>query len=73
MPFVINSQGGPKRDAKGGVVDVAGNAIPRLFAAGEMGCIYPYKYNVGGNFSEAISSGRLAARSAAALESRATN
>lgn len=73
VPFVINSQGGPKRDAKGGVVDVAGNAIPRLFAAGEMGCIYPYKYNVGGNFSEAISSGRLAARSAAALESRATN
>ncbi len=31
--------------------------------------IYPYKYNVGGNFSEAISSGRLAMRSASKLES----
>ncbi|MBR2836586.1 MAG: FAD-binding protein [Coriobacteriales bacterium] len=68
IPFVINSQGGPKRDATGNIVDLAGNPIPRLYGAGEMGCIYPYKYNVGGNFSEAISSGRLAMRSASALE-----
>ncbi len=68
VPMVINSQGGPKRDASGNIVDVAGNPIPRLYGAGEMGCIYPYKYNVGGNFSEAISSGRLAMRSAGKLE-----
>lgn len=69
VPMVINSQGGPKRDATGAIVDVAGNVIPRLYGAGEMGCIYPYKYNVGGNFSEAISSGRLAMRSASKLDS----
>ena len=68
VPMVINSQGGPKRDATGNIVDVTGSPIPRLYGAGEMGCIYPYKYNVGGNFSEAISSGRLAMRSAAGLE-----
>lgn len=65
---VLNTQGGPKRGAKGEVLDVNGDPIPRLFAAGEMGCIYAYLYNLGGNFSEAISSGRLAARSAGALE-----
>ena len=52
----------------GEVLDVEGNPIPRLYAAGEMGCIYGYAYNLGGNFSEAISSGRLAARSISALE-----
>ena len=30
--------------------------------AGEMGCEYPYIYNVGGNISEGVSSGRRAAR-----------
>lgn len=68
VPVVINSQGGPKRGAGGEVMDVFGNAVPRLYAAGEMGCVYAYRYNVGGNFSEAISSGRLAARSASKLE-----
>ncbi len=65
---VLNTQGGPRRGAKGEVLDVEGNPIPRLYAAGEMGCVYGYAYNLGGNFSEAISSGRLAARSCSALE-----
>lgn len=65
---VLNTQGGPKRGAKGEVLDTDGNPIPRLYSAGEMGCIYAYLYNLGGNFSEAISSGRLAARSASALD-----
>lgn len=68
MPFVINTQGGPRRDETGSIVDVSGEPIPRLFGAGEMGCEYVYRYNVGGNFSEAISSGRLAMRSASKLE-----
>ena len=70
IPFVINTQGGPQRGAKGEVIHVDGKPIPRLYAAGEMGVIYPYLYNVGGNFSESISSGRLAVRSASALEPR---
>ena len=65
---VLNTQGGPKRGVAGEVLDTDGNPISRLYAAGEMGCIYAYLYNLGGNFSEAISSGRLAARSCGALE-----
>lgn len=65
---ILNTQGGPKRDVNGQVLDTKGNPIPRLFAAGELGCIYPYMYNGGGNVSEAVSSGRLAARSIAALD-----
>lgn len=62
-----NTQGGPKRGADGSVIDVFGNAVPRLYAAGEFGTVYAYQYNGGANFSEAISSGRLAARSIGAL------
>ncbi len=65
---MMNTQGGAKRAANGQIVDVDGNPIPRLFGAGEFGCIYSYNYNGGGNVSEAISSGRLAAREAGKLE-----
>lgn len=65
---VLNTQGGPTRSAKGEVTDVDGNPIPRLFAAGELGCIYGYMYNGGGNVGEALASGRIAVRSAAALD-----
>jgi hypothetical protein len=64
----LNTQGGPKRGASGEVINGYGEPIPRLYAAGEMGTIYTYNYNGGGNVSEAISSGRLAARSISALE-----
>ncbi len=59
----------PSVHGPGPTCGCAGIVIPRLYGAGEMGCIYPYKYNVGGNFSEAISSGRLTMRSASKLES----
>lgn len=65
---LLNTQGGPTRSAKGEVTDVDGNPIPRLFAAGEMGCIYSYMYNGGGNVGEALASGRIAVRNAAQLE-----
>ena len=64
-----NTQGGPKRGADGSVLKPGAVAVPRLYAAGEMGTIYAYSYNGGGNVSEAMSSGRLAARSIGALES----
>jgi succinate dehydrogenase/fumarate reductase flavoprotein subunit len=64
----LNTQGGPKRGTKGEVLDVKGEPIPRLYAAGELGAIYSYNYNGGGNVSEALSSGRLAARSIGSLE-----
>jgi predicted oxidoreductase len=67
-PLIINTQGGPRRGVGGEVLDVEGNPIPRLYEAGELGCVYSYMYNGGGNVSEALSSGRLAARNIAALE-----
>ena len=66
---ILNTQGGPTRSAKGEVTDVDGNPIPRLYSAGELGCIYGYMYNGGGNVGEALASGRIAIRNAAALES----
>lgn len=68
FPAILNTQGGAKRGTSGEVLRRDGSAIPRLFAAGEFGTVYSYKYNLGGNFSEAISSGRLAARSVSKLE-----
>lgn len=65
---VLNTQGGPRHDVDGGVLKFDGTAVPRLYAAGEMGTIYSYNYNGGGNVSEAMSSGRLAARSVGALQ-----
>ena len=67
-PVVINSQGGPRRDAQCRVIGLDRNPIPRLYAAGECGCIYPYLYNTGGNVAEAFASGRIAARCASQLE-----
>jgi len=65
---LLNTQGGPKRGVNGEVLDVFEQPIPRLYAAGEMGTVYAYGYNGGGNFGEALSSGRIAVRSAAKLE-----
>lgn len=65
---ILNSQGGPKRDTNGQIIDTKGNPIPRLFGSGELGCVYAYMYNGGGNLSEAISSGRFAARNAGQLD-----
>jgi hypothetical protein len=64
---LLNSQGGPKRNVNAEIVDLDEKAIPRLFGAGELGCIYSYEYNGGGNVSEAIASGRFAARNVAKL------
>jgi hypothetical protein len=64
---ILNSQGGPKRNINGEIVDTQGKAIPRLYGSGELGCVYSYMYNGGGNLSEAISSGRFAARNAGKL------
>jgi succinate dehydrogenase/fumarate reductase flavoprotein subunit len=68
-PGLLNTQGGAKRSAKGEIVDYDGNPIPRLYGAGEFGPVYSNNYNGGGNVSEAMSSGRLAARSVATLDS----
>jgi hypothetical protein len=66
-PMILNTQGGPVRNAKGQVLDTNGNPIPRLYEAGEMGEIFSYLYQCCRNVSLCYTVGRLAATDAAGL------
>jgi succinate dehydrogenase/fumarate reductase flavoprotein subunit len=63
-PCLLNTQGGPKRNARAEVLDVRGNPIPGLFSAGELGSMWGQLYPGAGNLGEALVTGQLAARSA---------
>ena len=63
---ILNTQGGPKRNVKAQIVDPDDKPISRLYSAGELGSIYSYLYNGGGNVGEALAFGRVAGRNAAA-------
>ncbi len=67
-PATYNTQGGPRRNAKCQIVNALGNPIPRLYSAGEMGSFWGWMYNGGGNNAEALCTGQIAARNAAALK-----
>src|SRR5690606_10226645 len=43
-PSMLNTQGGPRRNAKAQVVRPDDTPIPRLYSAGELGSIYSYMY-----------------------------
>ncbi|MSQ52141.1 MAG: FAD-dependent oxidoreductase [Betaproteobacteria bacterium] len=64
-PVVSNTQGGPVHDEHQQVLDVHGQPIAGLFAAGELGSFFGHIYLLGGNISEGIAGGRIAARRAA--------
>ena len=66
MPLMYNTQGGPRRDRDARVLDPDGYAIPGLYAAGEFGSIWGFRYQTSTNFSEALIYGRIAGRNAAA-------
>jgi len=65
----LNTQGGMKRNTKSQVLDIFGNVIPRLYAAGENGDIWTVTYqcmsNVGGG---CYGYGRVAGANAAQEE-----
>lgn len=65
-PTVSNTQGGPVHNVRQEIVDVAGRAIPRLYAAGELGSSYGHLYLSGGNLAECFVTGWIAGREAAA-------
>jgi len=68
-PGGINTCGGPRRNARGQVLDPYKEIIPRLCSAGEMGSICGNIYAIGGlNAGEMLASGRLAGKSVAALK-----
>jgi succinate dehydrogenase/fumarate reductase flavoprotein subunit len=61
-PSMLNTQGGPRRNARAQVVRPDGTPIPRLYSAGELGSIYGYLYQGTGNIGECFAFGRIAAR-----------
>jgi succinate dehydrogenase/fumarate reductase flavoprotein subunit len=63
-PTVLNTQGGPRRNARGQILRPSGVPIPGLFGAGELGSIWSRLYPGAGNVSECLVSGRIAAKSA---------
>lgn len=62
-PVLVNTQGGPKRDERGRVLDSYGSPIEGLYGAGELGSIWGHFYPGAGNLTEALVSGRRAAMS----------
>jgi succinate dehydrogenase/fumarate reductase flavoprotein subunit len=65
-PSMLNTQGGPRRNARAQIVRPDGSPIPRLYSAGELGSIYSYLYQGTGNIGECLAFGRIAGRNAAA-------
>lgn len=65
-PATYNTQGGPRRNAQCRIVDPDNQPIPRLYSAGELGSFWGWMYNGGGNNAEALCTGQIAGRNAAA-------
>ncbi len=68
VPALLNTQGGPKRNPDARILDTEDKPIPRLYSAGELGSMYSFLYNGGGNVGETMAFGRVAGRNAAAEE-----
>lgn len=68
-PLVSNTQGGPVHDSRQRILDVFGDPIPRLYAAGELGSVFGHLYIGGGNLSECFVGGRAAGAGVAGEES----
>lgn len=68
IPTILNTQGGPKRNAKSEVLDPFNTPIPRLYAAGEIGSFWGLIYQGGGNNAESMVFGQIAGRNVADLK-----
>ena len=64
---LINTHGGPKRNASAQVLDKNDQPIPRLYAAGELGSFFYPLYEGASNLPEALAFGRIAGEHAAKL------
>jgi succinate dehydrogenase/fumarate reductase flavoprotein subunit len=64
-PSFVNTQGGPRRNKDAQIIGRDNKPISRLYSAGELGSIYSYNYNAGGNIGECFAFGRIAGRNAA--------
>ena len=61
-PTMLNTDGGPRRSAKGEVLDLDGQPIPHLYAAGEFGSVWANMYQGAGNLGECLAFGRISVR-----------
>ena len=66
IPNMLNTQGGPRRNANAEVVDRNGEPIPHLYSAGELGGVTAHYYQGGGNVDECLIFGKIAGTNAAA-------
>ena len=66
-PVIVCTGGGARRNIKSEVLDHAGQPIPRLYEAGELGSMFSDLYQNGSYLTEAMISGRAAAREIVAL------
>ena len=64
-PTYFNTQGGPRKNKFGQVINTEGLPIEGLFEAGEMGSIFCDMYNGGGNLGETMAFGRISGTNAA--------
>jgi succinate dehydrogenase/fumarate reductase flavoprotein subunit len=62
---LVNTQGGPKHNKKCQIMDFNNKAIPRLYAAGELGSFFGFLYQGGSNYPEAWAFGQIAGKQAA--------
>ncbi len=65
-PTMLNTDGGPVRNAKGEILDVTGEPIAGLYSAGEFGSVWGNLYQGAGNIGECLAFGRISVRSALA-------
>lgn len=68
VPDILNTQGGPERNAKAEILDTENKPIPHLFGAGELGGICANEYQGGGNLAECLIFGKIAGENAAKVE-----
>lgn len=62
---VLNTQGGPRRNAQAEILDTNQRPIPHLYGAGELGGISTNQYQAGGNLAECLIFGKIAGENAA--------
>lgn len=65
VPSILNTQGGPRKNENGEVLDINGDVIPQLYVAGELGGITSNQYQGGTNIAECITFGKISGANAA--------
>ncbi len=59
---MLNTDGGPRRNEKGQIINLDGEPIGNLYSAGEFGSVWCNMYNGGGNLGECCAFGRISVR-----------